>query len=42
MKNILLFNDTENNYHFGCTATSQAIKNELKKIWKFIKAIYCD
>lgn len=24
--NILLFNDTDGNYHFGCTATSKAIK----------------
>lgn len=28
--NILLFNDTDGNYHFGCSATSQAVKWYLK------------
>lgn len=30
-KNILLLNDTEDVYHWGCYGTSKAIKDELKK-----------
>ncbi len=33
---ILFCNDTEDNYHYGCTATSLGIKNELKKYGKVI------
>ena len=30
-KKVLLINDSTNWYHFGCTATSLALKSELRK-----------
>ena len=30
---ILFLNDKEDDYHFGCTATSRAIKAEISKVW---------
>lgn len=39
VKNILLINDTEDDYHFGCTATSYAIKNKLRQNCKTLDTI---
>ena len=47
MKNILLFNDTEGNYHFGCTATSLGSSSKLgaksknyKKYYTSVRPVY--
>ena len=40
--NLLLINDTDNNYHFGCSATSSAIKNKIKEIGYDLTTITVD
>ena len=36
---ILFLNDTEDDYHFGCTATSRAIKAEIARIQPSLKVV---